>query len=86
LWSPTSPPQYLLPATYLQCNPFGESASTQVGISCNTYKAFDEDFTKSAFEFIDAGFECLEDERIAGSVEIFRKICRTILNFVEPYY
>src|SRR5262249_28661643 len=29
---PLSPPQYLLPATYLRCNPFGESASTQVGI------------------------------------------------------
>src|SRR5215813_3932592 len=30
---PLSPPQYLLPATYLRCNPFGESASTQVGIT-----------------------------------------------------
>src|SRR5215469_10774148 len=29
---PLSPPQYLLSATYLRCNPFGESASTQVGI------------------------------------------------------
>src|SRR5215468_2512874 len=30
---PLSPPQYLLPATYLRCNPLGESASTQVGIT-----------------------------------------------------
>ena len=35
-------------------------------------QAFDEKWTRNAFEFIDAGFECFEDERMIGAVELFR--------------
>jgi AbiV family abortive infection protein len=37
-----------------------------------TYKVFDETFSKSVFEFIDGGFECLNEERISSMVEVFR--------------
>jgi AbiV family abortive infection protein len=37
-----------------------------------TYKVFDEKWARNAFEFIDAGLECFEDERMIGAVEIFR--------------
>jgi AbiV len=39
-----------------------------------TYRVFDREWAKSAFEFINAGFECLDDERISGVVELFRTV------------
>ena len=60
-----------LVAAYIDDGPNATGRQLEEG-KFYTYKVFDEGFAKSAFQFINAGFECLDDERICGMVEIFR--------------
>jgi AbiV family abortive infection protein len=62
-----------LMAAYIDEGPNSPGSQLE-GDKFYTYRAFDRQFSNSAFDFIDAGFECLEDERISGVVELFRTV------------
>jgi len=59
-----------LVAAYIDDGPHATGRQIEEGM-LNTYKAFDEKWAREAFEFIDVGFECFEDERVIGHVELY---------------